>query len=320
VVEAPAPIIQPPPVAAEHQVMEEPAAEEPMEFESEVASEHVTQPEPAPGFPEEPAFAAAEEVPPESVAEPAPSEPMLEAQAKPAEAAAPTPSFGAEAEGEGLFDLAAELEKEDLGPVAPTIGDMSTSEKYGFEDMFKSFKEGVSKVVSDTDASTHYDLGIAYKEMGLCEDAVREFQTALKAGHSPGDCRIMIGLCYTERGKFEQAIEEYEQGVTEPKINDKEKAALFYELGLAWMGLGDLNKSLRMFEKCQSLDGTLRDVGDRVNELRGRLGGVKPEIPPEPTREEVSWESAALKQPESGKTQQEEDDAKKKKGKKISYV
>ena len=246
---------------------EEPVAEEPMEFESEVASEHFTQPEPLQVSRKNRPLRRPKKLL-RNRWQPAPSEPALEAQAKPATAAAPTPSFDAEDEGEGLFDLAAELEKEDLGPVAPIIGDMSTSEKYGFEDMFKSFKEGVRKVVSDTDASTHYDLGIAYKEMGLCEDAIREFKTALKAGHSPGDCRIMIGLCYTERGKFEQAIEEYEQGVTEPKIADKEKAALFYELGLAWMGLGDLNKSLRMFKKCQSLDGGLRDVGARVNELR----------------------------------------------------
>jgi tetratricopeptide (TPR) repeat protein len=193
---------------------------------------------------------------------------------------------------------------------------MSTSEKYSFEDMFKSFKEGVSKVVSETDASTHYDLGIAYKEMGLGEDAIREFATALKAGHNPLDCHIMIGLCYSERGQYEKAIEEYEKGLVEPKIGEKEKAALFYELGQAWSGLGDLSKSLKMFEKSHALDPAARDTDRKIAELKARLEGAKPAVPETPTREGVSWESAALKEPEADKAEEE----KKKSRKKITYV
>jgi len=255
--------------------------------------------------PEEPVFASTED------------EPAVAAAPRPAP---PVQAPGARSEDEGLFDLAAELEKEDLGPAPTAVKDMGTSEKYSFENMFKSFKEGVSKVVSETDASTHYDLGIAYKEMGLCEDAVREFRTALKAGHNPGDCHVMLGLCFTERGQFEKAIEEYEQGVAEPRIDDKQKAAMFYELGQAWHGLGDLNKSLKMFEKCRNLDASLRDVGQRVNSLKARLSGAKPERPPSPSREGVSWESAALNEPEGEKSEEEEEEAKKKRSKKITYI
>jgi len=221
---------------------------------------------------------------------------------------------------EGLFDLAAELEKEDLGP-APDVQGLSTSEKYSFEDMFKAFKEGVSKVVSEEDAGTHYDLGIAYKEMGLYEDAVREFQGALKAGHNPSDCYLMAGLCAMERGRYEQAIEEYERGLSAGKISEKEKSAFFYELGQAWVGLGDFNRALKMFEKSQALDPGFRDVESRVKELKARLSGVKPEVPPAPSREEVRWESAALKSEEQEKAEEAEgEEEKKKKGKKITYV
>ena len=221
---------------------------------------------------------------------------------------------------EGLFDLAAELEKEDLGP-APDVKGLSTSEKYSFEDMFKAFKEGVSKVVSEEDAGTHYDLGIAYKEMGLYEDAVREFQGALKAGHNPSDCYLMMGLCAMERGRYEQAIEEYERGLSAGGISEKEKSAFFYELGQAWAGLGDFNRALKMFEKSQALDPGFRNVESRVKELRARLSGGKPEVLPAPSRGEVRWESAALKSEEQEKAEQAEDEEeKKRKGKKITYV
>jgi|GEM_PF-858466 len=252
------------------------------------------------------------------------TEPAESPEAQSSDMVAPAEAQASEtvapAEEEGLFDLAAELEKEDFGP-APQVTGLSESEKYGFNDMLKSFKDGVSKVVSEDDAATHYDLGIAYKEMGLYDDAEQEFRIALKAGHNMTDCHLMIGLCYAERGRFEKAIEEYEAGISVPGITDKEKTALFYELANSWLGLGDMNKALKMFEKTQSLDPGFRDVGARVEEIKARLSGAKPEMPKAPSREEVSWESAALSEPEpvsEEKAEAEED--KKKKSKKISYV
>ena len=316
---APAP--QPAPEPTPATIAVEPApAPEPEHAEKPVAEEApasyapaVSAPEPAPTeqIPEEPAFAVAEEAP--AISEPpaaatAVSEPPAPAQA-PAEAA-----------GGDMFDLAAELEKEDLGAASPEISTLSTSEKYSFDTMFKSFKEGVSKVVSETDSSTHYDLGIAYKEMGLCDDAVREFQTALKAGHNAADCYVMIGLCHCERGKFEDAIKEYDQAVANPSIPEKDKAAIFYELGQSWLSLGNLESSKSSFEKCQAIDPALREVGAKIEELNTRLAGKKPEIPPTPSREDKSWESAALEQKPSDKPVEEEDAAKKKSRKKISYV
>jgi len=305
--EKPAP---PPPPSAE--------ARKPIAVEPEPPAPPEAPPAPEPlSFPEEPAFAAEEQGPEiqEPAAQPAPALQVPSPQAGIQEPEAKAPAFASADEG-GMFDLAAELEKEDLGPAPTSLKEMGTSEKYSFEDMFKSFKEGVSKVVSETDASTHYDLGIAYKEMGLCEDAVREFSTALKAGHNPLDCHIMLGLCHCERGQFEKAIEEYEKGVVEPKIGEKEKAALFYELGQAWLGLGDFAKSLKMFEKSNSLDPGTRDTGQKIAELKARLAGSKPAVPPTPSREGVSWESAALKEPEAEKAEAE----KKRSRKKITYV
>jgi len=267
---------------------------------------------------EEPAESAEEEEPRVSWEE-GPGADAMSAEAGSAESADIFAGAGAE----GAFDLAAELEKDDSGP-APQVTGLSTSEKYSFNDMFKSFKEGVSKQVSEDDAATHYDLGIAYKEMGLYDDSEQEFRVALKAGHNVTDCHLMIGLCYAERGRYEKAIEEYESGISVPSITDKEKTALFYELAQAWMGLGDLNKALKMFEKTQSLDPGFREVGARVEEVKSRLGGARPKIPEVPSREEVSWESAALSEPGSSEEEKAEEgkreEEKKKRSKKISYV
>jgi len=293
------------------------------------AEEVPSAPEAPPVVLEAEAERPAEQAPPapsaqQTILEEKPAKPGFEKAPEevPTQAPPPPAEDFFSAEEEGVFDLAAELEKEDLGP-APEVEGLSTSEKYSFEDMFKEFKEGVSKVVSEEDGATHYDLGIAYKEMGLYNDAIQEFKTALKAGFRPADCYLMIGLCHYERGKYEQAIEEYEKGLTASEISDKEKSAFFYELGQAWMGLGDTQRALKMFEKCQNIDPNFRDVEDKVNELRARISGAPKEMPSAPSREEVSWESAALEEPEAEQAQEaqsEEKGEKKKKGKKIGYV
>ena len=74
------------------------------------------------------------------------------------------------------FDLAAEIESEvgEEGAPIPLDEDF----QYSFDDVFSEFKKGVEKVVAKEDSSTHFDLGIAYKEMGLVDDAISEFTIA----------------------------------------------------------------------------------------------------------------------------------------------
>jgi len=277
------------------------------------------EPEPSAVSPQPESPTALEPEPPAPPSSPAEEQVISEPEVSP-----PPPPSGPEAEffsseEEGLFDLAAELEKEDFEP-APQVEGLSTAEKYSFEDMFKQFKEGVSKVVSDEDASTHYDLGIAYKEMGLYDDAIQEFEKARQAGYSPADCYLMVGLCYAERGKYEKAIEEFEKGLGAPGVSNAEKAAFFYELAQSWTGLGDLPRGLKMFEKCQNLEPGFRDVETQIQKLQDRLKGAPAPEPSAPSREEVSWESAALEEPQSEAEPEKEEEKKKKKGKKIGYV
>jgi len=155
--------------------------------------------------------------------------------------------------------------------------------------------------------------------MGLYDDAIQEFEKALQAGYNPADCYLMVGLCYAERGKYEKAIEEYEKGLTAPGVSNPEKAAFYYELAQAWVGLGDMQRGLKMFEKCQNLEPGFREVESQIQRLKDRLAGAPEPEPSAPSREEVSWESAALEEPKP-EVEPEKEKEKKKKGKKIGYV
>ena len=59
------------------------------------------------------------------------------------------------------------------------------------DEVFAKFKQGVKAQIADSDSATHYDLGVAYKEMGLLSDAAREFEIASQRSearvHLPGD-------------------------------------------------------------------------------------------------------------------------------------
>src|SRR5262249_5482244 len=111
----------------------------------------------------------------------------------------------------GSYNLAEELadELQELGPPpeeepAPTGGDL----QYSVEEVFTEFKKGLERVVQRTDVDTHYDLGIAYKEMGLLDDAVHVFEVARQGSHGQPkeiDCLTMIGLLQGMRGEPQKA-------------------------------------------------------------------------------------------------------------------
>ena len=96
----------------------------------------------------------------------------------------------------------------------------------------------LEKPVEEGDADTHYDLGLAYKEMGLLrrgDQSVRE--GAARAGPR-GQCRVMIGMCQREQGNPSEAIHQLKQGLhAEP--SDRERLSLYYEIGITYEAIGD---------------------------------------------------------------------------------
>jgi len=167
----------------------------------------------------------------------------------------------------GFFDLAAELSEElfeDGGDVYDKTGQ---EEIQSVEELFEEFKKGVSEQIDEGDFETHYDLGIAYKEMGLLEEGILEFEKARKERGRYLECTTLIGACYIELGRTEDAIDHFENALKTPNLNDPEIVALKYELALAYQGLGELDKALQLFKEIQSVDQAYRDLEERIAAL-----------------------------------------------------
>ena len=164
-------------------------------------------------------------------------------------------------------DLSAEL-PDDL-PGAVEDSSPRAMEPQGTEPAFEMTRKGViEKGVTAEDFETHYDLGIAYKEMGLLDDAIAEFKLVMKDTAREVQCHLMIGLCCLEKGLQTEAIGHFKKGLYVEGISERESLSLYFELGQAYERLGDPREALYYYEKVVKRDPRFRNVEKLVEGLR----------------------------------------------------
>ncbi|HWU87696.1 MAG TPA: tetratricopeptide repeat protein, partial [Kofleriaceae bacterium] len=131
----------------------------------------------------------------------------------------------------------------------------------------------LEKPVDEGDAETHYDLGLAYKEMGLHDEAIKAFEKVLRSPQREVQCRLMIGMCKRDMGNPSEAIHQFKQGLhAEP--SERERQSLYYEIGVTYESIGDFSEALYYFEMVTKRDPGFADAGARANALRAR--GMNP--------------------------------------------
>jgi pilus assembly protein FimV len=129
--------------------------------------------------------------------------------------------------------------------------------------------------VDEGDAETHYDLGLAYKEMGLFDEAIKAFEKTLRAPNREVQCRVMIGMCHREQGNPQEAIHQFKQGL-HANPSDRERLSLYYEIGQTYESIGDGAEALYYFEAVTKRDPHFADAGPRADLLRETVGHATP--------------------------------------------
>ena len=170
--------------------------------------------------------------------------------------------------GDEGFDFAERI-AEELAEVAEIAPIDEGAEMIDVETVFEQFKAGVAAQVSDDDSDTHFDLGIAYKEMGLLPDARREFQVAMADPRRRCLCWTMIGLIYMEEGQPRDAIEAFQSGLESPEKTPSEAIGLHYELGLACEASGLTDQARLHYDYVFKREPQFREVGRRLQRLGG---------------------------------------------------
>jgi tetratricopeptide (TPR) repeat protein len=156
--------------------------------------------------------------------------------------------------------------------VSEEVPSADAADDFNLDGVFEAFKVGVETPIDAEDTETHYNLGIAYKEMGLLDDAVAEFDKAMR---NPGrwvDSLTLKGTCLFEKGAFDQAEEVFKSGLAYPGLNTAERTSLHYEMGLLYEAWQRPLEALGSFQRAADADLFFRDVGEKVEALRKTLG------------------------------------------------
>jgi tetratricopeptide (TPR) repeat protein len=198
---------------------------------------------------------------------------LLEAkQPTPAETAVSAAGFSADGPVEDIVDdddlsaITAALEGELFADEAQPVSAEPESEQ-SLEEVFAAFKEQVDQEVEDDDYRTHYDLGIAYKEMGLMDEAIAQFEQAVQSPEFGREAYTMLALCHRERDELDAAARCYRQAIDSSQSDGEALNSLRYELAELLLNTGDRAGALDEFRHLQEADPSFRDVQDRVASL-----------------------------------------------------
>jgi tetratricopeptide (TPR) repeat protein len=140
----------------------------------------------------------------------------------------------------------------------------------GVMEIFDEFKKGLSAEIEAEDAETHYNLGIAYKEMGLVDDSIKEFQTSQNDPDFFIQSCTMLGICYMQKGLYPLAIESFSAAIMKADPNEETSWSLKYDLALAFEKNGDIREAFKILAEVYGWKADFRDVAERLNELKAK--------------------------------------------------
>ena len=166
-----------------------------------------------------------------------------------------------------FFDLASELEAEldDVTDDQDLL--IPIQEEQSLEEIVAGFRRGMQETLSAEDYETHFNLGIAYREMELVDEAIGEFQLAAKDPRHLIECCSLLANCFVSKGLPELAVKWYERGLTTPGLTEQERLGLLYELGDLHLEHGDTESAKSCFVEIYGASSNFRDVVARIKEL-----------------------------------------------------
>ncbi len=145
-------------------------------------------------------------------------------------------------------------------------------ESFSLDGFFSDSQQGVKTEIEIDDAESHYNLGIAYKEMGLVDDAVAEFEKAGRNAERRVACLILKGMCLVEKGTFDVAEDVFKEGLGLPDLTAGERTSLHYEMGVLYQSWERPLEALESFQAVADADLFYRNVGEKIRTLRQKLG------------------------------------------------
>jgi TPR repeat protein len=161
-------------------------------------------------------------------------------------------------------------------PSAAPVGKAEQAASVDLADMFGEIRHELEEEVStsEEDPETHYNLGVAFREMGLLDEAIGELQKVCQAVERGNPFpQVMqtytwLAQCFLDKGVPEAAIRWYEKALKLPNLDEETRMALHYELASSYETAGDKPAALRYFMEVYGSNIDYRDVGERIKALK----------------------------------------------------
>jgi len=152
------------------------------------------------------------------------------------------------------------------------------------DSLLDQVREGISNQIADSDAATHYDLGVAYQEMGLHADAISELLLAARDQSRECVCLSMIGNIRLQLGEYDAALEALHRAHAVQYKTREQELALGYEIANTYELRMLPEQALRYWEWLASTEPNYSDprgsVVDRIHRLRNESGAQpRPQAP-----------------------------------------
>mgnify|MGYP005834836391 CR=1 FL=1 len=197
----------------------------------------------------------------------------------------------------------------DLGQVlrSEIEGEKVPSSIQNINDLISQFRKEVFESIGEGDYRSHYDLGVAYKGMGLHQEAIEEFEIAAKDDNLKLKSYEMIASCLIEKNKIDEAIKILNEGLAIPNRPVSEYFGLHFLLGNAYEMQRNLKMAIKSYINAANIDKTVPDLLKKINELKDKL------------TEELRKRTQTVQAPQEVKTVRPEEAPKPKKSK-VTYL
>ena len=122
------------------------------------------------------------------------------------------------------------------------------------EQVVAAMKKGVTAALSTKGCSSHFDLGMAYQQMGLIAEAIAEFQLAAKDPQYLAPSCSQLASCFAEQGEPDLAIRWCERGLDSPAITEDQSLGLLSELADLHRSVGDAETAQQRLDEVREID------------------------------------------------------------------
>jgi lipopolysaccharide biosynthesis regulator YciM len=135
------------------------------------------------------------------------------------------------------------------------------------EDVFRDFRDEVSRDSEATETERQFKLGLTYRDMGMAEDAIRELRWAARSPRRRFEAASLVARLHRDRGQLDVAVEWYARAAETPAPSVEAGRDVLFEMAQTLETLGDTSRALAVYHELRTDAGNYRDVSARIDRL-----------------------------------------------------